>query len=339
MTRPGPSGLAGARGGGSRPEASVVVPCRDHAAALERCLLALADQEGAPSYEVVVVDVGGDPAVPATMARALPDARVLEALDGLAPGEARNAGAGVARGRMLAFTDADCRPEPGWLAAAARGLASGARVVGGPVLDAAAGGGRLAAPGGIGDRGRRRGGASAAGASLTSRVDNLLQFAEFVPGRGNGPATHFPGCNVAIRREDFEEMGGFPDARLGEDLLFCRAARERWPGGLRFRDDMRVRHEGRGGFSAMCAHHAGFGYWRGRLGLRIGELQRRVGVYRAMVLPLALWRYAFLLRTTLRWRPGRLPLLLGASPLILAGLVSWARGFRRGLRDAAGTAG
>jgi GT2 family glycosyltransferase len=40
----------------------------------------------------------------------------------LGPGPARNAGAAVASGRALAFTDADCVPTPGWLAAGVAAL-------------------------------------------------------------------------------------------------------------------------------------------------------------------------------------------------------------------------
>ena len=38
------------------------------------------------------------------------------------PAKARNAGAAVAKGRFLAFTDDDCRPEPEWLCAIERAL-------------------------------------------------------------------------------------------------------------------------------------------------------------------------------------------------------------------------
>jgi GT2 family glycosyltransferase len=42
------------------------------------------------------------------------------------PAAARNLGASQAHGAILVFTDADCRPEPGWLAALVRAVDSGA---------------------------------------------------------------------------------------------------------------------------------------------------------------------------------------------------------------------
>jgi glycosyltransferase involved in cell wall biosynthesis len=113
------------------PLVTVVVPVRDGAAVLPACLDALAAQVDAPPFEVVVVDNGSSDAT-AALARTHPgvDRVVVEQRPGSYA--ARNAGIAAARGRVLAFTDADCRPHPQWLA---RGVAALARadVVGGRV--------------------------------------------------------------------------------------------------------------------------------------------------------------------------------------------------------------
>lgn len=111
------------------PLVTVVVPVRDGAAHLPACLAALNDQQGAPRFEVVVVDNGSTDSsaelARSAGARVVPEPR---------PGSyaARNAGARQARGALLAFTDADCVPAPDWVMQGARALAA-APVVGGDV--------------------------------------------------------------------------------------------------------------------------------------------------------------------------------------------------------------
>jgi len=102
-------------------EITVVVAARDAAATLPGTLDALAAQAGAPPYEVVVVDDGSRDAT-ARIAEDHPlRPQVLRrAAEGV--GAARAAGVRAGSGAALAFTDADCRPAPGWLAAGHRAL-------------------------------------------------------------------------------------------------------------------------------------------------------------------------------------------------------------------------
>ena len=111
---------------------SVVVPARDAAATLARTLECLAAQEGCPDYEVVVVDDGSSDGTGGLAEAA--DGRVrLVRTDGVGSGAARNAGAALATGDVLVFTDADCFPTARWLAALADRIAAGADVVVGAV--------------------------------------------------------------------------------------------------------------------------------------------------------------------------------------------------------------
>jgi GT2 family glycosyltransferase len=96
---------------------SVVVPTRDRPEQLVRCVRALA-AAARPSggVEIVVVNDGGC-APRADELRAVSDGiglRVVERSGG-GPAAARNAGAAAASGHILAFTDDDCEPAPGWL--------------------------------------------------------------------------------------------------------------------------------------------------------------------------------------------------------------------------------
>ena len=121
------------------PEISVVIAHLNQPDLLGRCLAALARQSLAPDlFEVIVVDNGSreerpQESVAAVVARFPGVVLAHEGLPG--PGPARNRGAGLARGAILAFTDADCVPEPGWLAAIHARLAAepGLGILGGRV--------------------------------------------------------------------------------------------------------------------------------------------------------------------------------------------------------------
>lgn len=96
-----------------RPEVSVVIPCRNEAKTLAACLDAL-DQQDLPRsrFEILVVDGRSTDGC-----REMLRARGVAMLDdpGRGPAAARNVGILAARGRIVAFTDADCIPRFDWL--------------------------------------------------------------------------------------------------------------------------------------------------------------------------------------------------------------------------------
>ena len=101
-------------------DVSVVIPARNAAATIGRTLSALGAQQTDASYEVIVVDDGSTDDTIA-IARAA-GARVLEQ-HAQGPAQARNLGRRSANAGVLAFTDADCYPDPGWVEAALAAVA------------------------------------------------------------------------------------------------------------------------------------------------------------------------------------------------------------------------
>ncbi|HJT35319.1 MAG TPA: glycosyltransferase family 2 protein, partial [Pirellulales bacterium] len=110
---------------------SVVVPTYRRHDLLRRCLAALAAQqfEGG-DYEVIVADDAADPAtrrlVETEAETANCDMRYVPVEKTHGPAAARNAGWRAARSEFIAFTDDDCLPQPGWLAAGVEALVGGA---------------------------------------------------------------------------------------------------------------------------------------------------------------------------------------------------------------------
>lgn len=101
---------------------SVVVPTYRRHDLLCRCLEALAAQQfDARAYEVVVADDAADEAtrqvVEAEAARLPCRVRYVPVTGTHGPAAARNTGWRAAAAEFIAFTDDDCLPQPGWLAA------------------------------------------------------------------------------------------------------------------------------------------------------------------------------------------------------------------------------
>jgi glycosyltransferase involved in cell wall biosynthesis len=278
---------------------------------LEGCLRGLHGQLVEFPYEVIVVDAAADPEV-AAVAEGFPKARLVRDASGLLAGDARNLGAGAAHGRYLAFIDADCVPETGWLASALGALQAGVEVemVGGPILDLLP-------------------------FHPLAAADNLMQFVEFSPARPEGPVSHFPGCNFAVTREIFLQVGGFPAGlAIGEDVFLTSAIAERRPGCVRFLHKMRVRHLGRTGVRAYWRHQETFGYYRGKFGQRLQPFHQRLGAWPLMGTAVAAKRFTYIVSRAVQWDPRALARLILTLPGLLLGVAAYASGFRRGCREA-----
>lgn len=116
----------------NRPRISVVVPTFRRPQLLRRCLLALCAQDLDPGdYEIIVADDGPSPDTAQTVASmseqpGCPRIRCLPVIRTQGPAGARNLGWRSADAPLVAFTDDDTIPHPGWLRAGLEVLQSGA---------------------------------------------------------------------------------------------------------------------------------------------------------------------------------------------------------------------
>jgi glycosyltransferase involved in cell wall biosynthesis len=117
------------------PRVSVIVPVRNRREMVGRLLAAL-DVQNWTDFEVVVVDDGSIDGTDQVVADALVAGRqvTLVRQHGSGAVAARQRGVEVARGEILAFTDSDCMPEPGWLKAGVAEIDNGADVVDGRTI-------------------------------------------------------------------------------------------------------------------------------------------------------------------------------------------------------------
>jgi len=107
---------------------SVIVPHYADLGGLAQCLDALASQT-LGDVEIVVAD-NASPCGEAAVAAVIAGRARLVVVTERGAGAARNGGVALATAPVLAFTDADCVPDPGWLAAGVAALET-ADLVGG----------------------------------------------------------------------------------------------------------------------------------------------------------------------------------------------------------------
>lgn len=115
------------------PRVSVIIPVLNEARRIDRCLDALDAQQDAPPFEVIVVDNGSRDGTRELVRQRGDGVRLAVELT-RGPYAARNTGIDLARGEVIAFTDADCLPRRVWLAAGTAAIDAGADLVGGRVV-------------------------------------------------------------------------------------------------------------------------------------------------------------------------------------------------------------
>lgn len=182
---------------------SVIVPSRGRPRRLTGCLQALADLSYPhDAFEVIVVDDGNEVSLESTVNRfaQVLDVHLVSQENG-GPAAARNAGAQMARGEYLVFTDDDCVPATNWLDCfMARFAHNPVCAVGGRTLSGAFG-------------------------SLYSRSSQILiDYLFSYYNNGSGGARFLTSNNFALSAELFWDVGGF-DASMplagGEDRELC----------------------------------------------------------------------------------------------------------------------
>jgi mycofactocin system glycosyltransferase len=182
-----------------QPDISIVIPVKDRAGELQRCLTSISllnyPQE---KLQIIVVDDGSSDDSP-LVARRFGALVVPSGGSGRGPAAARNVGASKASGEILAFIDSDCTASKEWL----NDLL--------PAFDNLA----MAAVGGQVD-----------GMCTSSAIDRYESIMSSLSlgsrertGSGGDDTFYLPSCNLLVRRTAFRSANGFRDEmHVGEDV-------------------------------------------------------------------------------------------------------------------------
>lgn len=193
--------------------ASVIIPTRDRADLLERCLAALTRQTlAAEQFEVVVVDNGsrdGTAKVAAGYATRLALRCIAAPEPGLHVG--RHAGMRAARSDVLMYTDDDAEPEPTWVESVAQAFQH-------PTV-ALVGGNNYPRFEGEPPTWLQRWWDEPV---YRGRALGYLSLLDFGSGRFPLAPEYVWGCNFCVRRQALETVGGFHPDGVPREMMRLR---------------------------------------------------------------------------------------------------------------------
>lgn len=218
------------------PRISVIVCTRNGSRTLPACLDSL-ESLNYPDYEVLLIDDGSTDSTPE-----IAKARTFVRYDRQKPSGlsvARNRGAELATGSILAYTDDDCIAHPEWLLYLSHAFEED-RVL-------AAGGPNIPPP-------------------PRNSIERIVAAAPGAPVHvllNDSEAEHLPGCNLAIRKDALARIEGFTDEfkTAGDDVDICwRLSEHGGRGSLRFMPGAMVWHHRRFTIRTYLKQQRGYGF-------------------------------------------------------------------------------
>jgi GT2 family glycosyltransferase len=182
------------------PLIAVVVPTHNRATLLPRLVAALEAQRGVSHFEVIMVDDSSTDGTWEALTNLTASAKVTIRCERLArnagPATARNVGWRASTATVVAFTDDDCVPQPGWLAALLAATDTADVVQGRTIPD-------------------------------PTQLDRLGPFSRTLDVASEDG--YYQTCNIAYRRDLLERLDGFHEQfrfPAGEDTDLAWRAKE-----------------------------------------------------------------------------------------------------------------
>ena len=291
-------------------DVSVVIPSYNSALTIARTVDSLLNQTDGPPAEIIVVDSSDDGKTPrllqeirkGAMTRA-PAIHVIHLAQQTMPAIGRNLGAKQARGPLLAFIDSDAYAASDWIARIREAFAQGLRVGGGSV--------RLPP--------EQRW-------HTIALAQYFLQFSDFLETGARRVKPFVPSVNLFCDKQLFDELGGFPEVRASEDVLFCLEAGKSVP--VWFDPDVRVYHVFREDFSAYLRNQRMLGKYTLIYLRQTGATLYR-GALPAFLLPafILLKLARIVLRVVRTFDALSMAGFVYSLPRFVPGVTSWSGGF------------
>lgn len=281
------------------PEVSVVIPAYRADRTIAGCLTSLAGQSFR-DFETIVADSSPDDRTEVIVLRRFPEVHYWRSPVRLLAHAALNHGAGMASGRLLAFTDQDAYPRADWLERLVQAHRETRRVVVGAV--------------------------ACYGRRWVDRGAHLCKFDGWLPAGTRREIDVAPTVNVLMERTLFEAEGGFLETTVHSDTEFSWRLRSHGQH-LLFEPGSVVEHHHLHTWPSLLRERfqRGRGFAQLRMAWLSPSLVRLSGWTAASLLPLRLASQTG--RIGVRaWRSGRFGDYLMCLPVVATGRWAWLAG-------------
>ena len=293
------------------PRVSVIIPAYNSMKTIPSTLAHLSRQARL-IHEVIVVDSS-----PAEIQRELaelasqyPNVKTVFLDQKTMPAKGRNIGASKAEGELLLFIDSDAYPDDDWVETVLESYRNGCMV----------GGGSLELP----DFQEKR---------LIAVAQYFLQFNEFISVGEKRRKQFVPSCNLFCDKKLFETLGGFPEVRASEDVLFglnASKTNELW-----FLPESKVFHI----FGESWERFRSNQFLLGKYVAAYKKDQLKHSLKRYLFSPavqipalpaVPFYKYMLLLRRIVGADVKHIAMFSKAAPAVFLGLLIWSAGFLQG---------
>ena len=293
------------------PGVSVIIPAYNSMKTIPSTLAYL-DKQSHLIHEIIVVD--SSPAegqqVLASHVAQYPIVKTVFLKEKTMPAIARNIGASNAEGTLLLFIDSDAYPDENWVKTVLECYRDGCRI----------GGGSIELP-------------EFQKTNIIAAAQYFLQFNEFISVGTKRQKPFVPSCNLFCDRELFNQLGGFPEVRASEDVLFglnASKTNELW-----FLPESTVFHIFGDSWQRFRSNQFLLGkyvaaYKKDRLK---NSVKRRIfsPFIQLPAFPaIPVYKYLLLLNRILRADARHIAMFSWVSPMVMLGLLFWSAGFLNG---------
>ena len=176
------------------PELTVIIASYNARRTIETCLDSLRLQNSSRTFETILVDSSTDGTADLVRQR-YPEVQLITSTSRLFPGGARNVGFKAAQAKIIAFLDADCFVESGWVDAILEAHRTPHYLVSGAVLN-----GTPEHP--------------------VAWAYYFCEFSHWLPGGKIREIREAPGCCLSFKREAYEAYGPFIEGTYSSDTAF-----------------------------------------------------------------------------------------------------------------------